>query len=44
MSKIVGNEKLALINVVGIEMNKNNLEWWTIEEKDYGVMKGGGTD
>jgi hypothetical protein len=44
MSKLVGNEKLALINVVGIEMNKNNLEWWTIEEKDYGVMKGGGTD
>jgi len=26
MSKIEGNEKLALINVVGIEMNKNNLK------------------
>jgi len=44
MSKIGGNEKLTLINVVGIEMNENNLEWWTIEEKDYDVMKGGGTD
>jgi len=26
MSKIEGNEKLALINVVEIEMNENNLK------------------
>jgi len=33
---------VALINVIGMKMNENNLEKWKIKENNPKVVKGGG--